>query len=94
MNNMFLKEPVYTEPGNSVILKLENNIINRHLIIEKKIEEIFQDVYYSLNNYEKKIIHFMYNTGENITTLEASNLINKGRTFTRKILLDLEKILF
>lgn len=35
---------------------------------------------------KKALLHFMYNSGEKITTKKATELIKKGATFCRKLL--------
>lgn len=64
MESYFLHEPKYTEPGNKVVLTLENNILSRHLRVNDKMMKKY-DEFNDLNDDEKAILHIMYNTGEN-----------------------------
>ena len=63
MNNFFLKPPIYSEPGNKVLLVLENNILNRHFIIEENLEKRVLN-FKNLSTDERVIVHYMYNTNE------------------------------
>ena len=67
MESYFLHEPKYTEPGNKVVLTLENNILSRHLRVNDKMMKKY-DEFNDLNDDEKAILHIMYNTGEKMTT--------------------------
>ena len=90
MEKLFLKEPKYAEPNNSVLLVLENNFLNRSIRTIDKIKgKISEEVFDKLGQDEKTIIHFMYNSGEKITTKMATELIEKGSTFCRKLLKNL-----
>lgn len=44
-----------------------------------------------MNTDEKLLLHYMYNSGEKMTTKTATKLIYKGNTFCRKLLKNLEK---
>ena len=49
MEKLFLKEPKYAEPNNSVLLVLENNILNRSIRTIDKIKgKISEEVFLSL----------------------------------------------
>lgn len=90
MEKLFLKQPQYTEPNSNVLLVLENNILNRTVrTIDRIKDTISEEVFNKLNEDEKIIIHFMYNSGEKITTKKATELIEKGSTFCRKLLKNL-----
>src|SRR3712207_9363281 len=43
MESAFLHEPKYYEPGNKVVLTLENNIVSRHLRTRDSLEKQFTD---------------------------------------------------
>ena len=67
MESAFLHEPKFSEPGNKVVLTLENNIVSRHLRTRDSLEKQFS--YFSnLNADEQVIVHYMYNSGEKMTT--------------------------
>ena len=91
MEKLFLKDPEYTEPNNNVLLILENNILNRSIrTIDKIKNNITEEVFDNLNEDEKVILHFMYNSGEKITTKKTVELTGKGSTCCRKLLKNLE----
>lgn len=85
MNNFFLKPPIYSEPGNKVLLVLENNILNRHFIIEENLEKRVLN-FKNLSTDERVIIHYMYNTNEKMTTSKAASLISRSRNYSSKLL--------
>ena len=91
MEKLFLKKPKYSEPNMNVLLILENNILNRSMRTLDKIKDtIPENEFAKLNDDEMIILHFMYNSGEKITTKKATELIEKGSTFCRKLLKNLE----
>lgn len=85
MESYFLHEPKYTEPGNKVILTLENNFMSRQLRVADRIHEDI-DSYTDLSEDEKDIVHYMYNSGQKMTTLRASELTGRSRRFSGKLL--------
>ena len=90
MEKLFLKKPKYAEPNSSVLLVLENNILNRSIRTIDSIKgKISEEVFDTLSQDEKTVIHFMYNSGQKITTKMATELIEKGSTFCRKLLKNL-----
>lgn len=92
MEKLFLKKPKYSEPNRNVLLVLENNILNRHMRTTDKIKNLIsEEMFNGLNFDEKKILHYMYNSGEKITTKLATELTGKGSTFCRKLLKNLEE---
>lgn len=92
MEKLFLNEPKYYEPNNNVLLVLENNILNRSLRsldhIKNNISKIEFD---KLTISEKRILYYMYNSGINLITKDASQYLGKGITYCKKILKELEK---
>lgn len=96
MENLFLKKPVYSEPNYNVLLVLENNILNRHIRINNKLNELIgSKIFKTLTDDEKKIIHFVYNSGENMTKKIAMKLTKKSSTYCNKLLKNLvEKKIF
>lgn len=90
MERLFLKKPKYAESNSSVLLVLENNILNRSIRTVDRIKgKISEEVFDKLSQDEKTIIHFMYNSRQKITTKMATELIEKGSTFCRKLLKNL-----
>ncbi len=91
MEKLFLKNPKYYEPNRNVMLVLENNILNRSMRISEKIKGmISEENFKNLKEEERLILHFMFNSGEKITTKKATEITGKGSTFCRKILKNLE----
>ncbi|MDG4813808.1 hypothetical protein P8629_12440, partial [Hydrogenovibrio sp. 3SP14C1] len=78
-----LHEPKYSEPGNKVVLTLENNIVSRHLRTRDSLEKQFTD-FGDLNADEQLLIHYMYNSGEKMTTAKAIELTGRSRKFIVK----------
>ena len=85
MESYFLHEQKYTEPGNKVVLTLENNFMSRQLRVADRIHEDI-DSYTDLSEDEKDIVHYMYNSGQKMTTLRASELTGRSRRFSGKLL--------
>lgn len=87
MEKLFLRKPQYFEPNHSVLLVLENNILNRNVRAADQMKaQIPKDAFEKLSKDEKLILHYMYNSGENMSTKKATELTEKGTTFCRKIL--------
>ena len=86
MEKFFLKKPVYSEPGNNVLLVLENNILNRNVRIEDNLKKLInKDIYKKLNLIEKEIIKFSF-MNKKITTTDLTKKLNKSGLTTRKYL--------
>ncbi|MCQ9225806.1 ATP-binding protein [Streptococcus suis] len=85
MESAFLHEPKYSEPGNKVVLTLENNIVSRHLRTRDSLEKQFSD-FGELTADEQLIIHYMYNSGERMTTAKAVELTGRSRRHIGKVL--------
>ncbi|BAN92737.1 Uncharacterised protein [Streptococcus dysgalactiae subsp. equisimilis] len=85
MESAFLHEPKYYEPGNKVVLTLENNIVSRHLRTRDSLEKQFSD-FGDLNADEQLLVHYMYNSGEKMTTAKAIELTGRSRSFVVKML--------
>ncbi|HHT7735303.1 TPA: ATP-binding protein [Streptococcus suis] len=85
MESAFLHEPKFSEPGNKVVLTLENNIVSRHLRTRDSLEKQFSD-FDNLNSDEQAIIHYMYNSGERMTTAKAVELTGRSRRHIGKVL--------
>ncbi|MFC6347311.1 ATP-binding protein [Vagococcus carniphilus] len=90
MESFFLKDPIYSEPeGNSVLLVLENNILSRSLRSTDRLDDYIKSNYgSSLTNVELRIIVHLYNEGK-ITVADASEVLEKGKTYARSILRDM-----
>lgn len=89
MENLFLNEPIYSEPGNKVSLTLQNNILTRHIRVQDRLRNDFNS-FDSLSEDEKRVIHYMYNSGCKITTVKVMELLERARPYSIKILKKLE----
>ncbi|HEM4708577.1 TPA: putative DNA binding domain-containing protein [Streptococcus suis] len=85
MESAFLHEPKFSEPGNKVVLTLENNIVSRHLRTRDSLEKQFSD-FGELTADEQLIVHYMYNSGERMTTAKAVELTGRSRRHIGKVL--------
>ncbi|HFI0134455.1 TPA: ATP-binding protein [Streptococcus suis] len=85
MESAFLHEPKYSEPGNKVVLTLENSITSRTLRTKDSLENKVED-YSKLSIDEKLLLQYMYNTGEQMTTKKASELLGRSVSYSSKIL--------
>lgn len=85
MESAFLHEPTYSEPGNKVVLTLENNIVSRHLRTRDSLEKHFTD-FENLNADEQLLVHYMYNSGEKMTTAKGVELTGRSRRHIGKLL--------
>lgn len=92
MENLFLNEPVYSEPNNNVLLILKNNIISRHIRVSDKLTEMFETgVFESLTEDEKLLIMVTYNTGEPLNTTKAAKIIDRSKSHSRRLLQQLHE---
>ncbi|WP_105113872.1 ATP-binding protein [Streptococcus suis] len=91
MESAFLHEPKYSEPGNKVVLTLENNIVSRHLRTRDSLEKQFSD-FDGLTADEQLIIHYMYNSGERMTTAKAIELTGRSRKYIVKTFKKLQEL--
>lgn len=91
MESAFLHEPKYAEPGNKVVLTLENNIVSRHLRTRDSLEKQFSD-FGELTADEQLIVYYMYNSGERMTTAKAIELTGRSRSFVVKLLHNLRDL--
>ncbi|HFI0456793.1 TPA: ATP-binding protein [Streptococcus suis] len=85
MESAFLHEPKYSEPGNKVVLTLENSITSRTLRTKDSLENKVED-YSKLSIDEKLLLQYMYNTGEQMTTKKASELLGRSVSYSSKML--------
>ena len=86
MEKFFLRKPVYLEPGNNVLLVLENNILNRNVRIDDNLKKLIdKEIYKELNFIEKEIMKFSF-MNKKITVADLSKNINKTTVTTRMYL--------
>lgn len=85
MESAFLHEPTYSEPGNKVVLTLENSITSRTLRIKDALEVKIKD-YSILSVDEKILLQYMYNKNEQMTTRKASELLGRSISYSSKLL--------
>ena len=74
MESAFLHEPCYSEPGNKVVLTLENSITSRTL----RTRDLSVD--------EKLLIQYMYNTAEPMTTKKVAEFLGRSVSYSSKLL--------
>lgn len=89
MEKFFLKAPVFREYPYKLELVLENNILHRNARNIKKIEEILNLEFESLNNSEKTIVVFLINFENKLTTLGAMKLLDLKRNSALNLLSDM-----
>lgn len=91
MQSMFLKDPIYSEPGHQVLLMLENNILNRQVRITDSLKKrLTPDFFSKLNEDEKTILQYLQMNGR-ITPKQAMNITGrKSMTTVTKRLKKLE----
>lgn len=90
MQSYYLKAPTYTEPNkNAVLLVLENSITSRHLRNDEKIIKEFDErKLEELNEYELKVIRYLY-VNEKVTTKTVQEIIQKSDFIARKTIKNL-----
>ena len=91
MAKSYLHEPKYTEPGNKVILTLENSILTRRSRQETQLGTILPN-YDKLTPIGQELVQYMYNTGKTLTTAEAAKIMGRGRSTISKALSVLKKL--
>ncbi|WGE89101.1 ATP-binding protein [Actinobacillus arthritidis] len=92
MENFYLKQPIYFEQNHSLILTLENNILNRALRVKDSLEALItSDTFNDLSGYEKEILSYIY-TNKKITVKDGIEILNKSNTFVRNKFKHLEKL--
>lgn len=92
MEQHFLHLPTYQEPnGNSVLLSLENNILQRTLRASERLEKIINEkMVESLSEFEKKALQYAYQN-EKVAVKDLAVYLEKSDTFARKLLKSLLK---
>lgn len=91
MQSLFLRDPVFSEPGHQVLLKLENNILNRHIRINESLRmKITPEVFSELNEDERTILQYTLVNGQ-VTASEAVKLTKRSRVTAQRTLQNLVK---
>ncbi|WP_109059869.1 ATP-binding protein [Aggregatibacter aphrophilus] len=87
MEKYFLNDPIYSEPDhNSVLLTLENNILQRQSRELDRIKLLLsEDTIKSLTQNEIKVLQYIY-SHKKINTSKARELLNKSAPYTRTLL--------
>ena len=91
MAKSYLHEPKYMEPGNKVVLTLENNILTRRSRQDTQLGTILPN-YDKLTPIAQELVQYMYNTGNTLTTAEAAKITGRGRSTISKALSTLKKL--
>ena len=91
MAKSYLHEPKYMEPGNKVVLTLENNILTRRSRQDTQLGTILPN-YDKLTPIAQELVQYMYNTGNTLTTAEAAKITGRGRSTISKALSILKKL--
>ena len=90
MQNNFLRAPIYSEPNDSVLLVLENNLLNRTMRHLDTIQQrIGEEKFRQLRIHELFLLQYAFNTGK-IDSKTAAELTDKSVVSGRKILKKLE----
>jgi len=90
MQSLFLKDPVYSEPGHQVLLLLENNVLNRYVRITDSLKKkLTSEIFDELNDDEKLIMQYLFMNG-NITARQTMTITGKSIVTARKSLKNLE----
>lgn len=92
MQEMFLNDPQFSEPGKSAVrMVLENSITSRVLRRgDAIVGAMGEDAYRELSEYERAAIQYVYGKGS-ITTRELAARINRSSVFSSKTLKGLAK---
>ena len=87
MEKAFLKDPVYSEPNNnSVLLILENNIINRRIRQLNSLESMISDnLFKSLSQDQRTLLQYAYNYGK-VTSRIGSMILQRSNVHVIKCL--------
>ena len=92
MEKFFLNAPTYSEPNNSVLLILENNILNRSVRISESMRKLIgSDLFDNLSKLEKEIVHYSF-IKKKVTVKEISKILNKSSVYTSKSLKKLSNL--
>lgn len=91
MQNFFLKDPVFSEPGHQVLLRLENNILNRQVRISESLKrKLTTEVFNDLNEDERTIMHYLF-MNNTITSKQVTEITGRSIVTARKTLKRLEE---
>jgi len=91
MQSLFLKDPVYSEPGHQVLLMLENNILNRQIRITDSLKrKLTPEVFNELNAEEKLILQYTFAKGQ-ISPADVVRLTKRSRVTAQRTLQNLAK---
>lgn len=87
MRQFYLKDPVYSQEGYTILLTLDNNIEVRS---KRKNETMLKnpmlkDIWKALNLQEQNVLKAIYGKG-GITSVEVASIIGKGKTTAVKLL--------
>ena len=92
MQNSFLHDPIYSEPGESVCLVLENNILNRTARTIDELRTIIGiDTFSRLTTDDLLILQYAFNAGK-VTSRIASSLTGKSIVYSIKHLKKLKEL--
>lgn len=85
MENAFLHAPVYTEPGNKVLLTLKNSILSRQIRKEDSLINKLPD-FRNLSEDEQAIISYMFNTRCKMTSNLAMEKTKRSKRYVLNLL--------
>lgn len=87
MEQCFLHLPTYQEPnGDSVLLSLENNILQRALRANERLDKIINEKTVEfLSDFERKALQYAYQN-EKVMVKDLANHLLKSDTFARNLL--------
>lgn len=92
MQQSFLHDPIYSEPGDNVLLVLENNIINRTIRRFDTIQSIIgKDTFRALSVDELLLLQYAFNVGR-LDSKTASKITGKSTVYVRQRLHKLEAL--
>lgn len=91
MERYFLHLPTYQEPnGDSVLLSLENNILQRTLRANERLENIINEkTVESLSEFERRALQYAYQN-EKVMVKDLASHLNKSKVFSRNLLQSLQ----
>lgn len=92
MEQYFLHLPTYQEPnGDSVLLSLENNILQRALRANERLGKIINEkTVESLSEFERKALQYAYQN-EKVMVKDLAGRLDKSKVFTRNLLQSLQQ---
>lgn len=91
MQSLYLQDPIYSEPAHQVLLRLENNILNRQIrIIDALKKKLTPELFNELNDDEKEIMKYLQMNAA-ITSKQAVAITGRSSMTIRKTLKNLER---